>query len=132
MLLDKLLEKFGFNLNKRVGNRKSKLLASQVIEFLGCFEVIHIKAHYLVRMGKHPLTLLTNAVIAYKTWKLHKVLERRKATGKSVPINEILAHVAPIAFRHICYHGVYRFPLERYLERPLPSAPPPAIAVGAV
>ena len=36
---------------------------------------------------------------------------------------EILAHIAPIAFRHINFHGVYRFPLERYLDRLIPSAP---------
>jgi hypothetical protein len=69
------------------------------------------------------LTLLTNAVIAYNIWKLHKVLERRKASGRPVPPDEILAHVAPIAFRHINFHGVYRFPVERYLDQLLPSAP---------
>ena len=77
------------------------------------------------------LNLLTNAVIAYNTRKLHHVLERRRDAGKSVPSDEILAHIAPIAFRHIDFHGVYRFPLERYLDRLLPSAPPPAVAVGA-
>jgi hypothetical protein len=68
------------------------------------------------------LTLLTNAVITYNTWKLHQVLERRKACGRPVPPDEILAHIAPIAFRHINFHGTCRFPLERYLDRLLPSA----------
>jgi hypothetical protein len=68
------------------------------------------------------LTLLTNAVITYNTWKLHQVLERRKACGRPVPSDEILAHIAPIAFRHINFHGTYRFPPERYLDRLLPSA----------
>jgi len=68
------------------------------------------------------LTLLTNAVIAYNTWKLHQVLERRRSGGRSVPPPEILAHIAPIGFRHINFHGVYRFPLERYLDRLLPSS----------
>jgi hypothetical protein len=58
------------------------------------------------------LTLLANAVIAYNTWKLHRVLERRKASGRHVPSDEILAHIAPIGFRHITFHGAYRFPLE--------------------
>jgi TnpA family transposase len=76
------------------------------------------------------LTLLTNAVIAYNTWKLHQVLERRKESGREVPSPEILAHIAPIAFRHINFHGVYRFPIERYLDRLLPSAPKQPKAVG--
>ena len=77
------------------------------------------------------LTLLTNAVIAYNTWKLHEVLERRKAADHPVPSDEILTHIAPIAFRHINFQGTYRFPLERYLDRLLPSAPASPIAVGA-
>jgi TnpA family transposase len=77
------------------------------------------------------LTLLTNAVIAYNTWKLHQVLERTREAGRPVPSDEILAHIAPIAFRHINFQGIYRFPLERYLDRLLPSTMPPKIAVGA-
>jgi hypothetical protein len=76
------------------------------------------------------LTLLTNAVIAYNTWKLNQVLERRRQAGQSVPSDAILAHIAPIAFRHINFQGIYRFPLERYLDRLLPSAPTQLIAVG--
>jgi TnpA family transposase len=67
------------------------------------------------------LTFLTNAVITYNTWKLHQILERRKECGRPVPSDEILAHIAPIAFRHINFNGTYRFPIERYLDRLLPS-----------
>ena len=67
------------------------------------------------------LTLLTNAVIAYNTWKLHQVLKHSREAGQPVPSDAILAHVAPIAFRHINFQGIYRFPLERYLGRLLPS-----------
>ena len=76
------------------------------------------------------LTLLTNAVIAYNTWKLHLVLDRRREAGQSLPSDAILAHIAPIAFRHIKFQGIYRFPLERYLDRLLPSAPSRPIVVG--
>jgi hypothetical protein len=57
------------------------------------------------------LTLHTSAVIAYNTWKPHQVLERRKASGRTVSPPEILAHIAPIALRHINFHDVYRLPL---------------------
>jgi Tn3 transposase DDE domain len=76
------------------------------------------------------LTLLTNAVIAYNTGKLHQVIQRRKAAGQAVPADGILAHIAPIAFRHINVHGVYCFPLERYLDRLLPSAANQSVAAG--
>jgi TnpA family transposase len=77
------------------------------------------------------LTLLTNAVIAYNTWKLHQVVERRRAAGKPVPADDILAHISPIGLRHINFHGVCRFPLERYLDRLMPSAVSPPLVVGA-
>jgi len=67
------------------------------------------------------LTLLTNAVIAYDTWKFHQILERRKVCGRQVPCDENLAHIAPTAFRHINFHGTYSFPIERYLDGLLPS-----------
>src|ERR1019366_640013 len=76
------------------------------------------------------LTLLTNAVIAYNTWKFHQVLERRRAAGRPVPSDVILAHIAPIGFRHINFHGVYRFSLERYLDRLLPSVPNQPLVIG--
>jgi TnpA family transposase len=74
------------------------------------------------------LTLLTNAVIAYNTWKLQEVLDRRRAVGRSVPSEEILAHVAPVASSHINFRGIYRFPIEQYLDRLLPSISPPRTA----
>jgi Tn3 transposase DDE domain len=76
------------------------------------------------------LTLLANAVIAYNTWKLHQALERRRSASGPVPADDILAHISPIGFRHINFHGVYRFPLDRYLDRLMPSAMPQAIVVG--
>jgi hypothetical protein len=76
------------------------------------------------------LTLLTNAVIAYNTWKLHQAVERRRTAGKSVPCDEILAHMAPIGFRQFNFHGVYRFPLERYLDRLMPSATNQPLVAG--
>ena len=76
------------------------------------------------------LTLLTNAVIAYNTWKLHDVVERRRAVGPRVPSDDILAHIAPIGFSHINFRGTYRFQIEQYLDRLLPSAANLRKAVG--
>src|SRR5580704_2759386 len=70
------------------------------------------------------LTLLTNIVIAYNTWKLNEVLDRRRAAGRSIPYDSVLQHIAPIAFSHINFRGIYRFPIEHYLDRLLPSLGP--------
>jgi hypothetical protein len=69
------------------------------------------------------LTLLTNAVVAYNTWKLNEVVKVRTLTGRAAPPAEVLAHIAPIAFGHINFRGTYRFPLERYVDRLIPSLP---------
>jgi TnpA family transposase len=53
-------------------------------------------------------TLLTNALIAHNTWKLNHVLELSREAGRPAPSDEILAHIAPIAFRHINFQGIYR------------------------
>lgn len=38
-----------------------------------------------------------------------------------MPPAEILAHIAPIAFGHMNFRGIYRFALERYMDRLVPS-----------
>lgn len=75
------------------------------------------------------LTLLTNAVVAYNTWKLNELVEARRKAGRAVP-SDILAHIAPIAFGHINFRGIYRFPLERYIDRLVPSVPAAQKVVG--
>ena len=59
------------------------------------------------------------------------MLERSREAGRPVPSDEILAHIAPIAFRHINFQGIYSFTLERYLYRLLPSGLPRKIDAGA-
>jgi hypothetical protein len=76
------------------------------------------------------LTVLTNAVITYNTWKLNEVIEARRLSGQALPPEEILAHIAPVAFGHINFRGIYRFPLERYVDRLVPSMTAPLKAVG--
>jgi len=74
--------------------------------------------------------VLTNAVITYNTWKLNEVIEARRLSGQALPPEEILAHIAPVAFGHINFRGIYRFPLERYVDRLVPSMTAPLKAVG--
>jgi hypothetical protein len=70
------------------------------------------------------LTLLTNAVIAFNTWKLHEAIEWRRQAGRPVPADTILAHVAPFGFSHINFRGICRFPIDQYIDRLLPPDHP--------
>jgi hypothetical protein len=47
-----------------------------------------------------------------------------------LPSDAILAHIGPNAYRHINFRGIYRFPLEQYLGRLLPSAILSQAAIG--
>jgi hypothetical protein len=64
-------------------------------------------------MIRGALTLLTNAVIAYNTWKLHQVLERSREAGQPVPSDEILAH----AFR---WSAIWTASCPHFLHGPPP------------
>lgn len=69
------------------------------------------------------LTLLTNAAVASNTWKLYAHLAGRLRTGKPLPSDAILAHIAPIAFRHINSCDNYRIPVQRYADQLVTSLP---------
>ena len=69
-------------------------------------------------------------MIAFNTWKLSDVLDARQRAGRRPIEDDILAHIAPVAFAHINFRGIYRFPLERYLERLVPSAEGPKQAAN--
>jgi len=67
------------------------------------------------------LTLVTNAVMAWNTQRLQRVVEResqRIAPRYSV---EALRSIGPVGHRHIKLRGTYRFPVERYAQRLVPS-----------
>jgi Tn3 transposase DDE domain len=69
------------------------------------------------------LSLLANAVIAYDTWKLDEHIQAWELSGRTMPSPDILAHIAPVAFGHINFGRVYRFPIERHAGRLVPSMP---------
>ena len=49
--------------------------------------------------------LLTNAVVAYNAWELKEVVEKRRQAGRAIPLEEILGHIAAIAFCHVNFRG---------------------------
>jgi len=67
------------------------------------------------------LTLVTNCVMAWNTQRLQRAVDReaqRTAPRYSV---DALRSIGPVGHRHINLRGIYRFPVERYSERLMPS-----------
>jgi TnpA family transposase len=60
------------------------------------------------------LSLLSNAVVVWDTVHMAKVVERLRARGETVS-DEDLAHIAPLAHRHVIPNGTYNF--ERVMNR---------------
>ncbi len=54
------------------------------------------------------LSLLSNAVLVYNTLRIGRVLERAKAQGQEFS-PEAIAHVSPLARRHVIVNGTYDF-----------------------
>lgn len=54
------------------------------------------------------LSLLSNAVLVYNTIRMARVLERAKAQGQPFTPDAI-AHVSPLAYRHVIVNGTYDF-----------------------
>jgi hypothetical protein len=54
------------------------------------------------------LSLLSNAVLVYNTLRIARVLEYAKAQGQEFT-PEAIAHVSPLAYRHVIVNGTYDF-----------------------
>ena len=54
------------------------------------------------------LSLLSKAVFVYKTVRMTQVLERAKAQGQECT-PEDMAHISPLAYRHVIVNGTYDF-----------------------
>lgn len=79
--------------------------------FAGRIEAKHGRSLREVAAISGALTLLTNIVMAWNTAAMEEVVDREG--NDRFPI-EHLAHIAPVAFRHINMHGKLHFPIERY------------------
>jgi TnpA family transposase len=58
------------------------------------------------------LSLLSNAVLVYNTLRIARVLEHAKAQGQECT-PEAIAHVSPLAYRHVIVNGTYDFSLPQ-------------------
>ena len=69
------------------------------------------------------LTLLANVVMAWMTQSMQRVLNTWQYTGAQAVQPELLRHIAPVHYEGINFRGVLQFPLARYRNRLIPTAP---------
>ena len=68
------------------------------------------------------LSLLANILMAWNTAQMQQVLDHwAQRRGGAVP-PELIGRIAPTRTEGINLRGVFRFPVERYAEKILPSS----------
>lgn len=66
------------------------------------------------------LSLLANIAMAWNTLQMQALLDHWPRRHHLVP-SELIGRIAPTRLEGINLRGVFRFPVERYAERLLPS-----------
>jgi TnpA family transposase len=77
------------------------------------------------------LSLLANIVMAWNTAQMQKILDHWAQRGGGAVPPELIGRVAPTRTEGINLRGVFRFPVERYAEKLLPSAAAEKATVAA-
>ncbi len=98
-----------------------------------CDRIVHLAAsvHSGQASAVEALGLLANLVMAWNTAQMQAAYDRLNARKSTAIAPELIGRIAPTRTEGINLRGVFRFPLETYAERLLPSAPQKAIAAEA-
>ena len=76
------------------------------------------------------LSLLANILMAWNTAQMQSALNRWNARRSTAVPPELIGRIAPTRTEGINLRGVFRFPIEQYLEQLLPSRGVRNVAVG--
>ncbi len=68
------------------------------------------------------LSLLANILMAWNTAQMQQVLDHRARRRRGAVPPELIGRIAPTRTEGINLRGVFRFPVERYADKILPSA----------
>ena len=77
------------------------------------------------------LSLLANIVMAWNTAQMQQVLDHWAQRRSGVVPPELIGRIAPTRTEGINLRGVFRFPVERYADKILPSAAAERTTAGA-
>ena len=89
------------------------------------------KQHEQMQAVADALSLLANILMAWNTTRMQQVLDHwAQRRGGTVP-PELIGRIAPTRTEGINLRGVFRFPVERYSEKILPSSTPEKTSASA-
>ena len=113
----------------RVLNRGEATNALKRLIYTGRVASYQAKSEEEMQAVADALSLLANIVMAWNTAKMQAIFDRwaRRRSGAIPP--ELIARCAPTRTEGLNMRGIFRFPIELYLEQLLPSWVSPKIQV---
>ena len=115
----------------RVLNRGEAVNALKRAIYTGRVSSHQAKQHEHMQAVADALSLLANILMAWNTTRMQQVLDHwAQRRGGTVP-PELIGRIAPTRTEGINLRGVFRFPVERYSEKILPSSTPEKTSASA-
>ena len=105
---------------RRVSNRGEAVNALKRAIYTGRVSPAQAKRVDEMQAVADALSLLANIVMAWNTTQMQSVLDRWANRRQGIP-PELIGKIAPTRLEGINFRGVFRFPIERYASKILPS-----------
>ncbi len=106
----------------RVLNRGEAVNALKRAIYTGRVSSHQAKQHEEMQAVADALSLLANILMAWNTAQMQQVLDHWAQRRDGAVPPELIGRVAPTCTEGINLRGVFRFPVERYAEKILPSS----------
>lgn len=107
----------------RVLNRGESVNALKRAIYTGRVASFQAKRHDELAAVGDALGLLANFVMTWNTAQMQTAFDRLNARKSTAVPPELIGRIAPTRTEGINLRGVFRFPVEAYAEKLLPSTP---------
>jgi hypothetical protein len=107
----------------RVLNRGESVNALKRAIYTGRVASFQAKRHDELAAVGDALGLLANVIMAWNTAQMQVAFDRLNARKSTAVPPELIGRIAPTRTEGINLRGVFRFPVEAYAEKLLPSTP---------
>jgi len=115
----------------RVLNRGESVNALKRAIYTGRVASFQAKRHDELAAVGDALGLLANLVMAWNSAQMQAAFDRLNARRTTAVPPELIGRIAPTRTEGINLRGVFRFPVEVYADRLLPTAPQKTAAARA-
>ena len=107
----------------RVLNRGESVNTLKRAIYTGRVASFQAKRHDQLAAVGDALGLLANVIMAWNTAQMQVAFDRLNARKSTAVPPELIGRIAPTRTEGINLRGVFRFPVEAYAEKLLPSTP---------